>query len=127
MLIAEANGLPVGQVWLDLALWREARAGWVWAMRVLPWFQRTGIGTRLMLEAEKCAERAGCTALELWVDKTNKAAGQFYRRIGFEVTAEILDHEYRQTKAGRLIKLRRPRYSMRKLLGPIQAGAVTIQ
>lgn len=56
---------------------------------VLPEARRTGLGTRLMEEAEARLRQAGCdtTVLETAVD--NLAAIKFYKRLGYHVVKTI--------------------------------------
>jgi ribosomal protein S18 acetylase RimI-like enzyme len=116
MLLAEANGLPAGQVWIDLTKRRKQDAALVWAMRVVPWLQGQGIGSRLLEAAGKIALSSGLSALELTVDRTNVIAQRLYRRQGFEMVGEMNEFEPYRTRAGRTVQLRRPRFQMRKLL-----------
>ena len=65
MLVAETQGFPVCQVWIDLTLERVDATGVLWAVRVFPTLQNRGIGTRLMVAAEDVLRCRGCTAVEL--------------------------------------------------------------
>ena len=58
MLVAETQGFPVGQVWIDLTLERVDATGVLWAVRVFPTLQNRGIGTRLMVAALDIRPRA---------------------------------------------------------------------
>ena len=82
MLVADVNGHPVGQVWIDLSTLRPQSTGWLWAVRVFPWFERLGIGRLLIRGAEQALRRRGFDYAELAVDKHNPAAG-FYERLGY--------------------------------------------
>jgi ribosomal protein S18 acetylase RimI-like enzyme len=116
MVLAEANALPVGQVWVDLQKRRNQHAALVWAMRVVPGLQGQGIGSRLLEAAAEIALNSGLPALELAVDRTNLAAQRLYRRHGFEFVGEIDEFEPYKTRAGRTVRLRRRRLQMRKQL-----------
>src|SRR6188508_3179209 len=52
MLVADLDGFPVGQAWLDLSAQAADSVGVIWAVRVFPLLRNHGIGTRLMLAAE---------------------------------------------------------------------------
>lgn len=54
------------------------------AVFVNPEFHNRGIGTELCKHAAAAAVEAGCEALELHVERSNRAAVTVYRQIGFE-------------------------------------------
>jgi GNAT superfamily N-acetyltransferase len=55
MLVADADGHPVGQVWIDLAAKSRDRIAVLWALRVHPMFSGKGLGSQVMLAAERVA------------------------------------------------------------------------
>lgn len=83
MLVADAGGAPVGQVWIDLARKRAERTGVVWAVRVFPWLRSHGIGAQLMGAAEAVLRRHAYTHAELGVERDNPRARRFYERLGY--------------------------------------------
>lgn len=93
MLIADVNGHPVGQVWIDLATLRSRSTGWLWAVRVFPWFKRLGIGRLLIRGAEQAMRRRGLQSAELAVDKDNPACG-FYERLGYRRAGTIYEEHF---------------------------------
>ncbi len=96
IVIAETNCLPAGQIWMDLVKKREEGVGFLWAMRVLPWLQRMGIGTSLMNAAEEVLRRRGFAWAELGVEKDNTDAQRFNERRGyFMVASNVEVHRYR--------------------------------
>jgi ribosomal protein S18 acetylase RimI-like enzyme len=118
MLLAEANGRAVGQVWIDLEKHRPQGAALVWAMRVIPWLQGQGMGRRLLEAASGIALDYGFPALELEVDCRNLVAQRLYSRSGFEPVRQVEHQERYTTRRGRTVLLRRPRLLMKKLLQP---------
>jgi ribosomal protein S18 acetylase RimI-like enzyme len=86
MLVAEANGVASGQAWISLVRRHPDSTGTVWAVRVFPCLQRLGVGTRLVLAAERFLQGRGFERIELNVDTTNTGARRMYRRIGYRVT-----------------------------------------
>ncbi|HYG87908.1 MAG TPA: GNAT family N-acetyltransferase [Azospirillum sp.] len=86
MLVADINGFPAAQAWVDFV--RKSRLGLatVWAVRVFPPFQRGGLGTLVMQAAEREVLRRGMGEAELGVDRDNAGVLSFYRRLGY-VTA----------------------------------------
>lgn len=83
MLLADANGFPIGQAWLDFARRGSERCPRLWAVRVFPPLQRAGLGEKLMREAERLAAAHGARQVELGVERINPAARRFYRRLGY--------------------------------------------
>jgi ribosomal protein S18 acetylase RimI-like enzyme len=116
MILAEANGMLAGQVWLDLERTRKDQAALIWAMRVVPWWQGLGIGARLLDIAAGMAAERQIPALQLLVDQKNVAAQRLYQRSGFEIVGQLLEFEPYTTRTGRTVKIRRPRYLMKKQL-----------
>ena len=53
----------------------------VWRLSVAVSARHHGVGTALMEHAEEWARHVGAT--EMWLMTGNKAAGQFYERIGY--------------------------------------------
>lgn len=88
MLLAETNGFPSGQVWLNLSEGREQGRGCVWALRVLPAMQNLGIGSQLLAAAEQALRNRGFTSVELGVEKDNPAARRLYERLGYRLDRE---------------------------------------
>jgi ribosomal protein S18 acetylase RimI-like enzyme len=86
MLVADVNGFPVGQVWINLALKRAELTGALWAVRVFPWLRNQGIGAHLIAAAEQVLRERGFTGVELGVEKENPNARRFYERLGYHVT-----------------------------------------
>lgn len=88
MLVADLRGFPVGQVWIDLVKHRAERVGYVWAVRVFPFLQGLGIGTRLIHAAENVLAERGYRGAELGVEKDNPDARRLYERLGYALVGE---------------------------------------
>lgn len=93
MLVAEANGFPVGQVWVNLVLKRAEGVGALWAFRVLTPLQRMGIGERLLSAAEAVLREKGYAEAELGVETDNPDAMRFYEKRGYR-PVEATESEY---------------------------------
>jgi len=61
----------------------EGHRGWINYLAVDPEHQRKGYARQIMAEAERLLRLEGCPKINLQVRKTNNAAMNFYRRIGF--------------------------------------------
>jgi ribosomal protein S18 acetylase RimI-like enzyme len=92
MLLAVANGFPVGQAWVDFAA-RPAEPGVavIWAVRVYPFLRGGGIGARLLAAAERAVARRGCATAEIGVEKDNPRARRLYERLGYTPHRELLE------------------------------------
>jgi ribosomal protein S18 acetylase RimI-like enzyme len=84
-LVAERGGEIVG----SLMAGYEGHRGWINYLGVAPALQRSGLGRRLMDEAEVRLRAAGCPKINLQVRPDNGAAIAFYERIGFAVERAI--------------------------------------
>jgi ribosomal protein S18 acetylase RimI-like enzyme len=93
MLLADCNGFPIGQVFVQLASTNERVAdgktrAYLYSFRVMAMFQGHGIGTRLMQEAEAMLVEYGFSMATLSVAKTNHDAMRLYQRNGYRVFSE---------------------------------------
>lgn len=92
MLLAAANGFPVGQAWIDFAARPDERGvAVIWAVRVFPFLQGAGIGARLLAAAEDAIRRRGFHVAELGVEKDNPRARKLYERLGYRLYREMVD------------------------------------
>ena len=63
----------------------DGHRGWINYLAVHPKQQRSGIGRRMMEEAERRLRAAGCPKINLQVRSTNTKVIEFYKKIGFKV------------------------------------------
>jgi ribosomal protein S18 acetylase RimI-like enzyme len=116
MLIAEANTLPIGQIWIDLVKRKEESAGFIWALRVIPWLQNLGIGGKLMVAAEQRCKEHGFKHAELGVEKENHAAKRFYERLGYRMIGSMIDEYSYTSPQGQLMSVPMDVWVLRKKL-----------
>jgi ribosomal protein S18 acetylase RimI-like enzyme len=116
MLVAEVNTLPIGQIWIDLVKRKEESAGFIWALRVIPWLQNLGIGGRLMSAAEERCQELGLSHAELGVEKENHAAKRFYERLGYRLIGSMIDDYSYTSPQGQLITVPMDVWMLRKKL-----------
>ncbi len=63
----------------------EGHRGWLNYLAVAPEYQRKGLGHEIVREAERLLLEAGCPKVNLQVRTSNRAAVEFYRRIGYGI------------------------------------------
>ncbi len=61
----------------------DGHRGWVYYLAVAPEHQKKNYGRELMQEAERLLQARGCPKLNLQVRTSNKAALDFYRKLGY--------------------------------------------
>ena len=83
MLVADLDGFPVGQAWLDLRARATDSVGVIWALRVFPLLRNHGIGTRLLIAAERLLFERSYRWVELTVDQQEPRARRLYERLGY--------------------------------------------
>lgn len=78
-LVAECAGRLIGSCMAGY----EGHRGWINYLAVHPDFQRQGLATRLMAEAQEALSRLGCPKINLQIRKSNPTVRAFYESIGF--------------------------------------------
>ena len=63
----------------------EGHRGWLNYLAVAPGHQQSGVGRKMVGEAEKLLRKLGCPKINIQVRHSNATAMEFYRRIGFQV------------------------------------------
>lgn len=116
MLVAEANRLPIGQIWIDLERRRGDSAGVLWALRVIPWMQGMKIGSRLLRAAEQELRRHGFAWAELGVEPGNPEARRLYERLGYEPHGELVEECHYTPPGGEPVRVPVVQTVMRKSL-----------
>jgi ribosomal protein S18 acetylase RimI-like enzyme len=118
MLLADLDGFPVGQAWLDLSARRVDSVAVIWALRVFPLLRNHGIGTRLMIAAERLLSERGYRWVELTVDQQEPRARRLYERLGYRsagTTAGLLSYTTPEEKS---VALKLQLWTLRKRLRP---------
>jgi len=88
MLIAEANGFPVGRLSVDLAKRRQEATGVLWSFEVLPPLRSLGIGSHLIAMAEGMLRERDYRIAEIGAGKDNPDARRLYQRLGYRVVGD---------------------------------------
>lgn len=76
-------GCEGGRVIATVMAGYDGHRGWINYLAVAAVRRRSGVGRRMMDEAEALLRAAGCPKINLQVRTTNKQAMEFYRRTGF--------------------------------------------
>lgn len=116
MLLADVNGFPAGQVWIDFARKRHAGIATLWAVRVFDPFQGLSLGTRLMRAAERLVVERGMPDAELGVDRDNAGVIRFYERLGYTRAGEESGSFRYRTPDGAAVEVAIDQWLLRKRL-----------
>lgn len=125
MLVADLDGFPVGQAWLELTPKADSAAPAVWAVRVMEPLQGKGLGARLMAAMEAEARALGCAELELAVEKANPRARRLYERLGWRVRRERREAYAYVTPEGASVSQALDEWVLGKRLSPSSADSPT--
>jgi ribosomal protein S18 acetylase RimI-like enzyme len=80
LLIAESAAEIVGSVMVG----HDGHRGWVYYLAAAPTRRKRGLGRRLMAAAEEWLAARGVRKCELMIRDSNKAAGEFYAKLGYD-------------------------------------------
>lgn len=116
MLVADLNGFPVGQVWIDLTASTEEGVGIIWALRVFPFFQGCGLGGRLVRAAEHVIRQSGGTIAELGIEPSERDLAPYYLRLGYTEVGTRTEARAFVTPDGRELRESLPQRIFRKPL-----------
>jgi ribosomal protein S18 acetylase RimI-like enzyme len=97
MLVGEIGDFPIAQLWIDLVKRCDERVGVIWALRVVPFLRRLGVGALLLSEAEAWLCEQGFVQAELGVEKDNARARRLYERLGYRHVGDVRE-EYSYTQ-----------------------------
>lgn len=121
LLVAESEGMIVGQVFVQLVSSKGVYAdgsssGYLYAFRVRPEYRSQGIGGELLRAAEDELKARSFTRAVIAVAKTNDRARRLYEKFGFSKVGDdpgrwsYLDHE------GKIRHVSEPAFILEKLL-----------
>lgn len=85
-LMGVENNKIIGSV---LAIF-NGRRGWIHHLSIDPEFQKLGLGTKLVKEAEKRLAKLGTKKVLLWVDHSNLRVIPFYEKHNYEIISDAL-------------------------------------
>jgi ribosomal protein S18 acetylase RimI-like enzyme len=85
--LAEQDGRVVGTAMAGY----DGHRGWLYSVGVHPEARRSGVGARLVAEAERALAALGCPKVNLQVYATNAAGQEFWLSVGYapEVVASF--------------------------------------
>lgn len=122
MLMADLNGFPVGQVWIDFDRLGDEGTAVLWAVRVYPFLQNTGLGGRLLRAAERVACARGFVRAEIGVEHDNPGARRLYERLGYRVVGQSTSEFTFTRPDGEVESVPLREWHMRKRLAPAASG-----
>lgn len=76
-------GVRDGHIVASVMAGYEGHRGWLNYLAVSPDHRQTGLGRKIVAEAEKRLRALGCAKINLQVRRSNSEAMNFYRSIGF--------------------------------------------
>jgi ribosomal protein S18 acetylase RimI-like enzyme len=83
--VGEEDGAIIGTVIAGY----DGHRGWLYAVSVDAAARRRGIGTALLLHAERVLRELGCVKINLQIVSSNAAVVDFYRTLGYDVEERI--------------------------------------
>lgn len=67
----------------------DGHRGWLYSLAVLPEHRHAGIGSALVLHAEKALLSRGCLKINLQVVESNSQVVTFYQALGYAVEPRV--------------------------------------
>src|SRR6476659_9447281 len=67
----------------------DGHRGWIYSVAVAPSYRNRGIGTQLVLHAERALTSKGCMKINLQILQTNKSVSSFYSSLGYAVEERV--------------------------------------
>jgi ribosomal protein S18 acetylase RimI-like enzyme len=67
----------------------DGHRGWIYSLAVAPTHRRRGVGSRLVLHAERALAARGCMKINLQILEGNEAVTTFYETLGYVVEKRI--------------------------------------
>ncbi len=121
ILVADLNGFPVGQVFIQYAAHNPRIAdgktrAYFYAFRVFELFRGQGVGTHLMQSAEQNIQQRGYTHATIAVAKANEGAFRLYKRLGYHIMAEDSGHWHYVDHRGLTHHVHEPSWVMERKL-----------
>ena len=78
-------GCAADQIVATVMAGYDGHRGWINYLAVHPAHQHSGLGRRMMAEAETRLQAIGCPKINLQVRSTNSNVIEFYRKIGYKI------------------------------------------
>jgi len=121
MLLAVMNDWPIGQVFIQLeslddALAQYGKRGYLYSLRVMDMFQRQGIGSALLIEAENILVSRDYDSVSIAAAKENPGARRLYERLGYHVFMEDAGRWHYVDHEGKTRHVSEPCWVLEKLL-----------
>ena len=93
ILVAEKDDFPIGHIFIQFVgssgqIADGVERAYLYSFRVMEQFQRRGIGTRLLQEAQTLLRKRGYRTAIIAVAKHNQGARRLYERLGYILFAQ---------------------------------------
>lgn len=126
LLVAASNDYPIGRLFIQFRGRRTALAdgierGYLYSLHVMELLRGKGVGTRLILGAERILMARGYSIATIAVAQLNTGALNLYERLGYQVFGEDAGHWHYYDHRGRLREVHEPSYLLAKSL--VSSGA----
>jgi ribosomal protein S18 acetylase RimI-like enzyme len=122
MLLAESDGMLIGQVFVQLQGGHEwptpnGGRGYLYAFRVKPEWRRRGVGRQLIAAAEAELWKRGFRWVTIAVAQNNPDARRLYERLGYRVFSEDPGIWHYTDADGAQRRVEEPSWLLEKRLG----------
>lgn len=67
----------------------DGHRGWIYSLAVAPTHRRQGIGSRLVVHAERALTSLGCVKINLQIMEGNEGVAAFYESLGYAVEKRV--------------------------------------
>jgi ribosomal protein S18 acetylase RimI-like enzyme len=67
----------------------DGHRGWIYSVAVSPTYRRRGIGSQLVVAAERALAGKGCVKVNLQIIEGNESVTAFYASVGFSVEKRV--------------------------------------
>ena len=117
MLVLDWNKHPAGQIWIDFESKRKHGTAILWALRVVPWVQKLGLGSKLLQIAEEQIVRRGFNCAELGVEIGREDLRAYYEKRGYDFSGQLGEPSVFRNSEGELVTTTSELWLFHKELG----------
>ena len=67
----------------------DGHRGWIYSLAVHPSYRNQGIGSKLVLHAERALASKGCVKINVQILQSNESVSAFYESLGYSVEPRV--------------------------------------